>query len=131
MKYNIFLEKKTGDNVFSVFLDTGYKRLCIGYYYLTEKIFYCQRSRDKHVFKKTDSLAFNFDFVINYEINLLIANLDGTKLYIAKNVLLDKGHTHACAKAERQIFLPLSEFSRTKEEAINRGRQSKQLDLFN
>lgn len=90
----------------------------IGMFEADKKIFRTTRT-EKHLHRKTNSLAFNYEFIKRNEIEMIEVDYRGENLFITKYHLLKVGtpHQFKVSGNELQIFVQLHQFSKTPKQA--------------
>ena len=113
--HNHILYKETLPGVWVIALQTGFTNKHIGKLHTPSGVFECKRIRAKHLHRKTNSIAFNYNLMQSDKIKIIKLSLDDEPFYIARKYLLRVGEVYRYKKQgfELQIFVNLNYFSRT------------------
>jgi len=111
----------------SVKLETGFNPKFLGHYNQREKLFLCKRSYSQ-IHHKSNSIAFNYDFINEFDICMIPVELNAEFLFTRKEHLLKVGEIFQFKNYELQIFEPIIEFSKSISEA--KAKNNIQLNFF-
>jgi hypothetical protein len=108
---------------------------------ITNRVFTKTIFSHLHLFKKTNSIGFNYQLVKGGLFDSAVITLDGKKLFITRESILSNGQVFRFKNNEPQIFVPLNFFEPIEDKAdlskltvrgkpVYKSKSTKTLTLF-
>jgi len=105
---------------------------CLGK--ISNRVLYQKKSKEKHLFRKTNSIGFNFDLINRggAEFDLINVTLDFISLWCSRASILRYGTILNFSKTglEKQVFLNLNFFKNSRIEALNEMEEIIKKNIF-